>query len=88
MKFEEACEAAMEYFKTGYGDTGLCSIKDLGDRWLFNGANGEEEAIYGNQGLAIVKYSGKQELFYRPDISNFKLLDSAVNIEIPVEYRL
>ncbi|WP_419036626.1 hypothetical protein [Enterocloster bolteae] len=87
MKFEEACEAAMEYFKTGYGDTGLCSIKDLGDRWLFNGANGEE-AIYGKQGIAIVKDSGKQELFYLPDISNFKLLDSAVNIEIPVEYRL
>lgn len=37
---------------------------------------------------AIVKDSGKQELFYLPDISNFKLLDSAVNIEIPVEYRL
>ena len=88
MKFEEACEAAMEYFKTGYGDTGLCSIKDLGDRWLFNGANGEEEAIYGKQGIAIVKDSGKQELFYLPDISNFNLLDSAVNIEIPVEYRL
>ena len=54
MKFEEACEAAMEYFKTGYGDTGLCSIKDLGDRWLFNGANGEEEAIYGKQGLSLI----------------------------------
>ena len=46
MKFEAACEKAMRYFENEYGDTGLISIMDLGDKWLFDGANEDSSVVY------------------------------------------
>lgn len=88
MKFRLACEKAMEYFKENYGDSGFCSIQDLGECWLFEGKNKNGLVIYGKPGITINKESGKQELFCLPDEKNFELLDEAVEIVVPEEYRV
>lgn len=88
MKFKSACEKAMNYFQKEYGDTGFCSIKDLGDRWLFDGASASSGTVYGKQGITIDKKTGEIDLFYLPDDKNFELLEEAVEIVIPEEYRI
>lgn len=88
MKFEEACKKAMEYFKKEYGDTGLCSIRDLGSKWLFDGSDNEQRVVYGKQGITVDKKTGELELFYLPDETNFELLDDAVDVNIPEEYKI
>ena len=88
MKFELACKKAMEYFKKEYGDTGLCSIKDLGDKCLFDGSDDEQSIVYGKQGITVDKKTGKLEIFYLPDEVNFKLLDNATDVDIPEEYKI
>lgn len=88
MKFETACKTAMEYFKKEYGDVGFSSIRDLGDKWLFDGANAERSVVYGKHGITIKKSSGKQELFYLPNEKNFQLLDKSTEMEIPENYRV
>lgn len=55
MKFESACRIAMDYFKKEYDDVGLCSIQDLGEKWLFGGADAELSVIYGKPGVTIDK---------------------------------
>lgn len=88
MRFEMACKKAMEYFKKEYGDIGFCSIKDLGEKWLFDGTDAGKTVVYGKPGITIDKKNGEQNFFFLPDIENFKLLDKAINIEIPIEYRI
>ncbi len=88
MKFKSACNKAMEYFKKEYGDTGLCSIKDLGDKWLFDGSDDEQSIVYGKQGITIDKKTGEMELFQLPNEKNFELLDDAADISIPEEYKI
>ena len=88
MKFGMACKKAMEYLKKEYGDIGFSSIKDIGDKWLFEGRDAENTVFYGKPGITIDKETGEQGFFLLPDIENFKLLDKAANIEIPKEYRL
>lgn len=88
MKFESACGIAMDYFKKEYDDVGLYSIQDLGEKWLFEGADAELSVIYGKPGVTIDKKTGKFEFFHLPDAKNFKLLDSAVDLDIPEEYRI
>ena len=88
MKFKSACNKAMEYFKKEYGDTGLCSIKDLGDKWLFDGSDDEQSIVYGKQGITIDKKTGEMELFQLPNEKNFELLGDAVDISIPEEYKI
>lgn len=88
MKFEIACKKAMEYFKKEYGDTGLCSIKDLGDKWLFDGSDKEQSIVYGKPGITIDKKTGEMELFHLPNEKNFELLDAALDISIPEEYKI
>lgn len=88
MRFEMACKKAMEYFKKEYGDVGFCSIKDLGEKWLFDGTDADKTVVYGKPGITIDKKNGEQNFFFLPDIENFKLLDKAINIEIPIEYRI
>ena len=83
-----ACKKAMEYFKKEYGDIGFCSIKDLGEKWLFDGNDADKTVVYGKPGITIDKKNGEQNFFFLPDIENFKLLDKAINIEIPIEYRI
>ena len=88
MKFKSACEKAMNYFQKEYGDIGFYSIKDLGDRWLFDGASEQSETIYDKQGITIDKNTGKLDLFYLPNDKNFELLEDAVDIVIPEEYKV
>lgn len=86
MMFAEACEKAMQYFRDKWNDIGLCSIQDLGDKWLFNGENSENKVVYGKQGITIDKKTGNISLFVLPDVNNFKILEGAKNIEIPGKY--
>lgn len=88
MKFENACETAMEYFKKEYGDVGLLPVFDTGDSWVFSGRNAKNEALYGKQSIMVNKTTGKQTVFYLPDEENFKLLDKATEIQVPKEYRI
>lgn len=88
MKFETACNKAMEYLKKEYNDVGLSSIRDLGDKWLFDGADAEQSTVYGKPGIVIDKNSGDQELFYLPNESNFKLLKQSISIEVPKNYKV
>lgn len=73
MKFETACKKAMNYFSKEYGDAGLASIKDLGDKWLFDGANEDSSVVYGKQCITIDKDTGEREIFIfqMKRISNF-----------------
>ena len=38
MEFMLACQTALKYFEKVDNDTGLYSIRDVGDRWVFSGA--------------------------------------------------
>lgn len=87
MKFENACQIAMDYFKKEYGDVGLLPVFDIGDRWVFSGYNVKHETLYGKQSVAVNKNTGEQTVFYLPDEKNFKLLDKATEIQVPKEYR-
>ena len=78
----------MNYFEKEYGDTGLCLIMDIGDRWLFDGASAQSETIYGKQGITIDKNTGEIDLFYLPNDKNFELLEDAVDIVILEEYKI
>jgi len=86
MKFENACEKAMEYFNSEYGDIGLSPAYDIGDRWVFSGYNAKHETLYGKQSIAIAKDTGEQTIFYLPDEKNFELLDKAIQIRVPKRY--
>ena len=88
MKFELACAKAMEYFKREYGDVGFASIKDIGEKWLFDGSNAERSVAYGKPGVVITKNTGELDFFYLPDENNFALLDKATDIKIPEKYRV
>lgn len=88
MKFETACKKAMNYFSKEYGDAGLASIKDLGDKWLFDGANEDSSVVYGKQCITIDKDTGEREIFCLPNEKNFKLLENAVDIVVPEEYKI
>lgn len=88
MKFGLACAKAMDYFKKEYGDVGFVSIKDIGGKWLFNGANAERSVVYGRPGVTVDKDTGELDFFFLPDENNFALLDKATDIEIPEEYRV
>ena len=46
MEFISACRVALKHFKREYGDTGLYSIKDIGDRWLFSGGDKKGTIFY------------------------------------------
>lgn len=86
MKFENACEKALQYLNNEWGDTGFSSILDLGGKWLFNGINKEKSVVYGKQGVTVNKETGKIELFILPNENNFNLLDLAVDVDIPEKY--
>ena len=88
MKFEAACKKAMRYFEKEYGDTGLISIMDLGDKWLFDGANEDSSVVYGKQCITIDKDTGEREIFYLPNDKNFELLENVEKMIIPENYRL
>lgn len=88
MKFEEACEKALDYFRKEYNDSGLRSARDLKESWLFEGANEDGVVVYGKQDVTIDKKSGELDLFYLPNEENFKRLDEAVKIELPEKYRI
>ena len=94
MKFKSACEKAMNYFQKEYGDIGFYSIKDLGDRWLFDGASAQSETIYDKQGITIDKNTGKLDFGYNFSYSNFsrymnrsiKSLAQSLHIKSKVTY--
>lgn len=88
MKFESACEKAMEYFRKNYGDSGFCSIRDLGECWLFDGKNKDGLVVYGKLGITINKKSEELKLFCLPDEKNFELIDGAIEIVVPEKYRV
>ena len=88
MLFETACKKAMQKLEKDWGDVGICLIRDIGDKWLFNGANEEGKTIYGKPGITIEKSTGAIGLFLLPNDENFKLLEKAVDVEIPNEYRV
>lgn len=84
VKFQEACKTAVEYFLREWGDGSLDSVKDIENKWLFYGGQG---GMYGRQGITIDKKSGEIDLFYLPDEGNFELLDKAVEISVPKEFK-
>ena len=88
MKFESACEKAMEYFRKNYGDSGFYSIRDLGECWMLDGKNKDGHVVYGKPSITINKKSEELKLFYLPDERNFKLLDESIEIVVPEKYRV
>lgn len=87
MTFELACKKAMEYFKKMYGDIGLSSIKDLGEKWLFDGEDVQHCAVYGKEGLTIDKNTGEIKPFIMMEDDNLQLYKKSADIDVPKEYR-
>ena len=48
----------------------------------------DTSVVYGKQCITIDKDTGERELFYLPNDKNFELLDNAVDIVIPEEYKI
>ena len=85
MKYDEACKKAFDYYKK-HGKKGINEVNDLGESWLF--AGGDPEAIDdGGYSITVDKTTGKIEPFILPDKDNFKLLDKAVQMDIPDKYK-
>ena len=87
MTFELACKKAMEILADRYEFTELESAFNVGDKWLFYGTNKEHRVFYGSHGITINKGDGEVNLFCLPDEKNLKILEEAVEIEIPKEYK-
>ena len=88
MEFMLACQTALKYFDKVDNDTGLYSIRDVGDRWVFSGSAKEPTVIYGKQSIAIKKDGEEILPFHLPDEHNFELLNHAKKIEVPEEFRI
>ena len=88
MEFMLACQTALKYFEKVDNDTGLYSIRDVGDRWVFSGSAKEPTVIYGKQSIAIKKDGEEILPFHLFDEHNFELLDHAKDIEVPEEFRI
>lgn len=46
MEFMLACQTALKYFEKVDNDTGLYSIRDVGDRWFFSGGSKKPTVFY------------------------------------------
>ena len=72
MEFMLACQTALKYFEKVDNDTGLYSIRDVGDRWVFSGSAKEPGILP----------------FHLFDERNWELLDHAKDIEVPEEFQI
>lgn len=88
MEFKLACKTALEYFQEDYDDTGLSSIIDVGDRWVFSAGNKAREIFYGKNPVAIKKDGEEILPFYMPDEHNRKLIREGKDVEIPEEFKI
>lgn len=86
MEFISACRVALKHFKREYGDTGLYSIKDIGDRWLFSGGDKNGTIFYGKMSITVEKNGDKVDYFNLPDKHNFELLNHAKDVKVPEEF--
>ena len=88
MEFMLACQTALKYFEKVDNDTGLYSIRDVGDRWVFSGGSKKPTVFYGKQAIAIKKDGEGILPFHLFDERNWELLDHAKDIEVPEEFRI
>lgn len=88
MEFMLACQTALKYFKEVDNDTGLYSIRDVGDRWVFSGGSKKPTVFYGKQAIAIKKDGEGILPFHLFDERNWELLDHAKDIEVPEEFQI
>ena len=78
----KACEIVIKES----GNVKINSIVDIGAAYVVGicGVNGEE---IGEPPISVDKRTGETDVFFLPDTTNFKLLDSGANIEVPAQYK-
>ena len=84
-----ACEVALQYFKTNYGDIwAISNILELKDKWIISQCNSEspDTVYYGNQPVAIDKETFKATHYVITE--HIDELLEAVEIEVPNEYKI
>ena len=82
----KACEIAVDYFKKEQGKTGVCEILDAGNVWIIFGGN-EGEVEIGAVDITVNKDDGTIALFILPSSENFELMNNAVEIDVPQEFK-
>lgn len=82
MNQNEACEIVLRE----NGNVKINSIVDIGTAYVVGicGENGEE---IGEPPIFVNKRTGETDVFYLPETTNFKLLDSGTKLEVPIQYR-
>ena len=87
LNLTDACYLAREYFRKTVGENGIQTIHETPKEWVFcSGKYGARE--YGSLFIAISKQNGRIQLLKMPSDEAFQIMDVALSIEVPIDYRV